>query len=226
MKTKRFNWAYILRCVVGLLVASCAEDDGDDVVGDLIPQDNAQTPSEPYKPVAIPEGEFEGIWFSIGNYKEPVDTGIMTVKKDGTMTLSSVPCDSIINFFAKELSRESGGPPTELGKSLEESFKRTAKSTIVPSASFTIVNTAKSEKTLYFDLTDESKTFPMRGEFLDYLVCDNLTIRLAPRKSIAVYDIMNKQWGVFLYYESAVLHDVIDWPFALEYKFITTKKIK
>lgn len=224
MKTKRFNWAYIIIGIVGLLMASCAEDD-EDVVGDLIPQNNAQTPSEPYKPVAIPEGEFEGVWFSIGNYQEPVDTAIMTVKKNGSMSFSSVPCDSIINFFAKELSTESGGPPTEFGKSLEENFKRTAKSTIEPSASFTIVNTANSNTSLFFELTDESKTFPLRGEILDY-VFDKMTIRLAPRKSIAVYDIMNKQWGVFLYYESAVLHDIIDWPFALEYKFITTKKIK
>ena len=225
MKTKRFNWAYIIIGIVGLLMASCAVDDEDEVGELIIPQENGVSSSEPYKPVAIPEGEFEGVWFSIGNYQEPVDTAIMTVKKNGSMSFSSVPCDSIINFFAKTLSRESGGPPTEFGKALEENFKRTAKSTIEPSASFTIVNTANSNTSLFFELTDESKTFPLRGEILDY-VFDKMTIRLAPRKSIAVYDIMNKQWGVFLYYESAVLHDIIDWPFALEYKFITTKKIK
>ena len=29
MKTKRFNWAYIIIGIVGLLMASCAEDDED-----------------------------------------------------------------------------------------------------------------------------------------------------------------------------------------------------
>ena len=224
MKTKRFNWAYIIIGIVGLLMASCAEDD-EDVVGDLIPQNNAQTPSEPYKPVAIPEGEFEGVWFSIGNYQEPVDTAIMTVKKNGSMSFSSVPCDSIINFFAKTLSRESGGPPTEFGKALEENFKRTAKSTIEPSASFTIVNTANSNTSLFFELTDEFLTFPMRAEVLDDTL-ESLVIGLAPRESIAVFDTTTNQWGVFLYYNKAIITGVLEWRTDLGYKFITTKKIK
>lgn len=223
MKTKRFNWAYIIIGIVGLLMASCAEDD-EDVVGDLIPQNNAQTPSEPYKPVAIPEGEFEGVWFSIGNYQEPVDTAIMTVKKNGSMSFSSVPCDSIINYFAEVLKHYTTVGVPEWSD-LDERFKRTATSTIEPSASFTIVNTANSNTSLFFELTDEFLTFPMRAEVLDDTL-ESLVIGLAPRESIAVFDTTTNQWGVFLYYNKAIITGVLEWRTDLGYKFITTKKIK
>ena len=222
MKTKRFNWAYILMCVVGLLVASCAEDD-DDVVGDLIPQDNAQTPSEQNETVGIPEGMFEGVWFFVDNDKEPVDTAYLTIKENGTMTFSSVPCDSVIRRFAEENFRWYTEVPE--WKDEENKFVRTATSTIETSASLTMEYTAKSDKSLYFDLTDESMSFPMRAEILGG-VFDVLTIGLAPRKSIAVYDIATNQWGVFLYYNNVSLPRVILRPMDMGFKFITTKKIK
>ena len=223
MKTKRFNWAYILMCVVGLLVASCAEDD-DDVVQDLIPQDNTQTPSEQNETVGIPEGMFEGVWFFVDNDKEPIDTAYLTIKENGTMTFSSVPCDSVINIFAENLKHYTTVGVPEWSD-LDERFKRTATSTIETSASFVMVYTAKSDKSFYFELPDETMVFPMRAEVLD-LLFETLVIGLAPRESIAVFDTTTNQWGVFLYYNKAIITGALEWRTDLGYKFITTKKIK
>jgi hypothetical protein len=89
-----------------------------------------------------------------------------------------------------------------------------------------MVNTANSVNSYYFELTDESMTFPMRGEFMDNYICEKMTVWFEPRKSIAVYDITDKQWGVFLYYSKALLHGYIEQPFDLGYKFISTKRLE
>ena len=219
MKTKRFNWANILMCVVGLLVASCAGDDGDEVQHLQI-----KNYSEPYPPAGYPyAGEFEGVWYSIDNDKEPIDTAYLTVKEFGSMSLSSVPCDSLISYFAGTLSKYTWEVPE--WSDLDERFRRTATSTIETSTSFVMVYTEESDKSFYFELPDETMTFPMRAEVLDDTL-ESLVIVLAPRKSIAVFDTTTNQWGVFLYYNKAIVTGSLSWPVDLGYKFITTKKIK
>ena len=220
MKTKRFNWANILMCVVGLLVASCAGDDGDEVQHLQI-----KNYSEPYPPAGYPyAGEFEGVWYSIDNDKEPIDTAYLTVKEFGSMSFSSVPCDSLISYYAEVLKRYTTVGVPEWSD-LDERFKRTATSTIETSTSLVMVYTAKSDKSFYFELPDETMVFPMRAEVLD-LLFETLVIGLAPRESIAVFDTTTNQWGVFLYYNKAIVTGSLSWPVDLGYKFITTKKIK
>ncbi|MBR5657160.1 MAG: hypothetical protein IKW98_10870 [Prevotella sp.] len=220
MKTKRFNWDCILMCVVGLLVASCAEDDGDeDTFVPLPPY------SEPYPPAGYPyAGEFEGVWYSIGNDKEPIDTAYLTVKEFGSMSLSSIPCDSLISYFAESCLRKYTWEVPEWSD-LDERFRRTATSTIETSNSFVMVYREESDKSFYFDLPDDTMTFPMRAEVLDHTL-ESLVIGLAPRKSVAVFDTTTNQWGVFLYYNKAILTGILEWRIDLGYKFITTKKIK
>lgn len=220
MKTKRFNWAYIIIGIVGLLMASCAEDDGDEDT--FVPQPPY---SEPYPPAGYPyAGEFEGVWYSIDNDKEPIDTAYLTVKEFGSMSFSSVPCDSLINYFAEDLKHYTTVGVPEWSD-LDERFKRTATSTIETSTSLVMVYTAKSDKSFYFELPDEFLTFPMRAEVLDDTL-ESLVIGLAPRESIAVFDTTTNQWGVFLYYNKAIITGVLEWRTDLGYKFITTKKIK
>ena len=173
----------------------------------------------------MPTGAYEGVWFAIDNDKEPISTATLTVRKDGSLSLSSIPCDSIINYYAETYLRRYTLNVPEWSD-LEERFKRTATSSIVSSVSFSMVNTANSVNSYYYELTDESMTFPMRGEFMDNEVCEKMTVWFEPRKSIAVYDITDKQWGVFLYYSKVLFHGYMELPLDLGYKFISTKRLE
>ena len=221
MKTIKLIWTYMIIGVASVLMGSCATDDSD--FGSDVRNSDYM-----YNGVSnMPTGVYEGVWFAIDNDKEPISTATLTVKKDGSLSLSSIPCDSIINYFAKVCSKVSGGPSaTDFGKEIEERFKRTATSSIVSSVSFSMVNTANSVSSYYFELTDESMTFPMRGEFMDNEVCEKMTVWFEPRKSIAVYDITDKQWGVFLYYSKVLFHGYMELPLDLGYKFISTKRLE
>ena len=219
MKTTRLNWAYIIIGVVGLLMASCATDDND--FGSDVRNSDYM-----YNGVSnMPTGAYEGVWFAIDNDKEPISTATLTVRKDGSLSLSSIPCDSIINYYAETYLRRYTLNVPEWSD-LEERFKRTATSSIVSSVSFSMVNTANSVNSYYYELTDESMTFPMRGEFMDNEVCEKMTVWFEPRKSIAVYDITDKQWGVFLYYSKVLFHGYMELPLDLGYKFISTKRLE
>ena len=206
MKIKFSNWTYILMCVMGLLVASCAEDDGDEMMRDLDSNDAY------YGSNSQLEGVYEGVWFSISNDKEPIETAVMTVGTDYSLTFSSVPCEEVLT----QLSALANVVTT---------FSLSPKST---QSYLSSVMAGGSDNALYFDISNEYMAFPLNGD------ADNdgeLTINLAPRKSIAVFDAVNRQWGVFLYYSSAVLRDnkagqSVEKNFDLGYKFISKKRLK
>ena len=215
MKTKRLNWVHIIIGVAGLLLASCAVDDGDMTdFGSIVDNDESQT----YKNSLV--GGYEGYWFSIDNDKEPIGTAILTLQKDGSMSLSAVPCEEVIHKLREKGADVVSSPSSDTSFSLVDT-----------SNSLSLINSANSNTSLFFELTDESLVFPLGGELINGISFDELTIRLAPRKSIAVFDTVNNQWGIFLYYQSALVlnrenGDRIDCNCDLGYKFISTKRLK
>ena len=236
MKTIRLIYTYMIIGVVSVLMASCATDDAD-YGSDLQNPDymyNGSNNGEKIPNVELPIGKFEGVWFSIDNDKEPISTATMTVDDQYGMTFSSIPCDDVLDKLCPMLSTVWGLGPTPSIKEAALNFVQTAKSSVVSTSNFSNLNMGYSNSAFYFDVATESLTFPLRGEWKwndHYLVYDELIIKLAPRKSIAVFDIVNNQWGLFLYYESAALinkeyNGGAESPLDLGYKFISTKRLE
>ena len=240
MKTIRLIWTYMIIGVVSVLMASCATDDddfGSDVQNpnEYYNNGNNNNNGEKIPNVELPIGKFEGYWFSIDNDKEPISTATMTVDAQYGMTFSSIPCDDVLEKLCSMLSGVPGlNNNLPSIKEAALNLVQTAKSSIVSTSNFSNLNMGYSNSAFYFEVATESLTFPLRGEWTwndDSVFYDELTIRLAPRKSIAVFDIVNNQWGLFLYYESAVMINKefnvgAESPFDLGYKFISTKRLE
>ena len=218
MKTKRFNWAYIIIGIVGLLLASCAVDDGDDSIMDL--------QNGPYEAGKV--SVYEGVWFADNNVAR-LDTAEMQVYGN-YLRFSRVPF-----IHSLELKKYSGGVIGDGAVSDNEgqednavyhfSFNSWAGQLLALSL------TGSSDEGLFYSLYANPVGAAGGIDFELNTFPDLLQLSLDTRESNAVYDVKSDQWGVFLHYDYAILEDrkvkcAYVGELNLGYKFITTKRLK